>query len=85
LKDELFDMARPALPNCIQLEDLVKSGVGDTIVKILIDAKGFYDYDQRETGGVTEEEFEEMNIGGYIVQPSPMPKEHPNTARSNAS
>ena len=45
LKDELFDMAKPALPHCIQLEDLIKCGVGDIIVKILIDAKGFYDYD----------------------------------------
>jgi hypothetical protein len=84
LKDELFDMAKPSLPHCIQLEDLVKCGVGDIIIKILIDAKGFYDYDQRETGGITEEEFDEMNIGGYAVMPSPPPLEHPNTARSNA-
>jgi len=83
LKDELFDMARPSLPHCIQLEDLIKCGVGDIIVKILIDAKGFYDYDQRETGGITEEEFEEMDIGGYSRQPSPLPKEHPNSARSS--
>jgi len=27
------------------LEDLIKCGVGDIIIKILIDAKGFYDYD----------------------------------------
>ena len=54
-------------------------------MKILIDAKGFYDYDQRETGGITEEEFEEMDIGGYSKQPSPLPKEHPNSARSNNS
>ena len=54
-------------------------------MKILIDAKGFYDYDQRETGGITEEEFEEMDIGGYSKQPSPLPKEHPNSARSNSS
>lgn len=54
-------------------------------MKILVDAKGFYDYDQRETGGITEEEFEEMDIGGYSKQPSPLPKEHPNSARSNAS
>ena len=54
-------------------------------MKILIDAKGFYDYDQRETGGITEEEFEEMDIGGYSKQPSPLPKEHPNSARSSSS
>ena len=43
LKDELFDMARPALPRCVHLEDLIKCGVGDIIVEILIDAKSFYD------------------------------------------
>lgn len=50
----------------------------------MIDAKGFYDYDQRETGGISEEEFDEMNIGGYSVIQSPPPLEHPNSARSNA-
>ena len=85
LKDELFDMAKPMLPHCIQLEDLVKCGVGDIIVRILIDAKGFYDYDQRETGGITDEEFEEMDIGGYSRNESAPPKEHPNSARSTAS
>ena len=85
LKDELFDMAKPAMEKCIQLEDLIKCGQGDTIIKILVDAKGFYDYDQRETGGITEEEFEEMDIGGYTSIPSPPPKEHPNSARSSKS
>ena len=84
LKDELMDMAKPSLPHCIQLEDLVKSGVGDIIVKILIDCKGFYDYDQRETGGISEEEFEELDIGGYTNIPSPIPREHPNSARNSA-
>ena len=64
------------------MEDLIKCGVGDIIVKILIDAKGFYDYDQRETGGISEEEFEEMEIGGYSSIPSAPPMEHPNSARS---
>lgn len=77
-------MAKPSLPHCIQLEDLIKCGVGDIIVKILIDAKGFYDYDQRETGGITEEEFEDMDIGGYTHHPSAPPKEHPNSARLSA-
>jgi len=75
-------MAKPSLPHCIQLDDLIKSGVGDIIVRILIDAKGFYDYDQRETGGISEEEFEEMDIGGYTSLPSPPPLEHPNSART---
>ena len=77
LKDELMDMAKPALPHCIQLEDLIKCGVGDTIVKILIDCKGFYDYDQRETGGISEDEFEELDIGGYTNFPCAPPKASP--------
>jgi len=82
LKDELMDMAKPSLPHCIQFDDLLKCGSGDIIVKILIDCKGFYDYDQRETGGISEEEFEELDIGGYSTFPCPPPKEHPNSARS---
>lgn len=31
-------------------------GVGDIIVSMLIDAKGFYDYDQRESGNLLETE-----------------------------
>lgn len=77
LKDELMDMAKPALPHCIQLEDLVKCGVGDTIIKMLIDCKGFYDYDQRETGGISEDEFEDLDIGGYHNFPCPPPKASP--------
>jgi len=77
-----MDMAKPSLPHCIQFDDLIKCGSGDTIIKILIDCKGFYDYDQRETGGITEEEFEELDIGGYSTFPCAPPKIHPNTARS---
>jgi len=51
LKDELWDMAKPAMPYCITLQDLLSCGSGDTIVSILTDAKAFYDYDQRESGG----------------------------------
>ena len=45
VKDELWDMAKPKLPYCIQLEDLLNCGVGDVIVSMLTDAKAFYDYD----------------------------------------
>lgn len=34
----------------ITLTDLVKCGQGDIIVSMLIDAKAFFDYDQRENG-----------------------------------
>ncbi len=43
-------MAKPELPMAITLNDLVKCGQGDIIVSMLIDAKAFFDYDQRENG-----------------------------------
>ena len=57
LKDELWDMAKPASPYCITLQDLISCGVGDIIVAILTDAQAFYAYDQRETGET--EDFED--------------------------
>ena len=59
LKDELWDMAKPASDKCITLNDLIKCGVGHTVVSMLIDAKAFYDYDQRETG-VVDDSFDEF-------------------------
>lgn len=60
MKDEIFDMAKPKTPNAISYQDLLNCGQGDIIISMLIDAKGFYDYDQRESGNVIEEnEFEE--------------------------
>lgn len=50
VKDEIWDMAKPKLPYALTLEDLTTCGVGDTIVGMLIDAKAFYEYDQRESG-----------------------------------
>lgn len=38
----------------ITLQDLIKCGQGDIIVSMLIDAKAFYDYDQRENGTTLE-------------------------------
>lgn len=38
----------------ITLQDLIKCGQGDIIVSMLIDAKSFYDYDQRENGATLE-------------------------------
>ncbi len=43
-------MAKPELSMAITLNDLIKCGQGDTIVAMLIDAKAFFDYDQRENG-----------------------------------
>ena len=54
IKDEIFDMANPECPKAITLNDLVKSGQGDVIVGMMIDAKAFFDYDQRESGATLE-------------------------------
>ena len=48
VKDEIFDMVRPADPLRITLEDLIKSGNGETVVSILIDLNGFWTYENRE-------------------------------------
>lgn len=47
-------MAKPELPMAITLTDLIKCGQGDIIVSMLIDAKAFFDYDQRENGQTLE-------------------------------
>lgn len=56
VKDEIFDMAKPQVPHAITLQDLISCGQGDIIVSMLIDAKAFYDYDQRESGNLLEME-----------------------------
>ncbi|CAN0380622.1 unnamed protein product, partial [Discosporangium mesarthrocarpum] len=49
VKDEIFDMVKPAERTCITLEDLILSGVGHTVVSMLIDVNGFWAYDNRES------------------------------------
>jgi hypothetical protein len=46
--DEIFDMVNPVKPGCITLDDLIRCGVGGTVVAMLVDLQGFYDYDNRE-------------------------------------
>nr|CAD7427343.1 unnamed protein product [Timema monikensis] len=48
VKDEVFDMVKPANPAWITLQDLVNCGQGDTVVTILIDLNGFWTYENRE-------------------------------------
>ena len=48
VKDEIFDMVRTLDPLRIKLDDLIKSGNGDTVVSILIDLNGFWTYENRE-------------------------------------
>ena len=43
-------MAKPENSKAITLNDLIKCGQGDVVVGMMIDAKAFFDYDQRESG-----------------------------------
>ncbi|XP_033208559.1 serine/threonine-protein phosphatase 2A regulatory subunit B'' subunit gamma-like isoform X2 [Belonocnema kinseyi] len=48
VKDEIFDMVKPADPCKITLQDLLSCGQGDTMVSILIEFHGFWAYENRE-------------------------------------
>ncbi|KAH3852333.1 serine/threonine-protein phosphatase 2A regulatory subunit B'' subunit gamma-like [Dreissena polymorpha] len=48
VKDEIFDMVKPADPLRLTLDDLVACGKGDTVVSILIDLNDFWTYENRE-------------------------------------
>ena len=48
VKDEIFDMVKPADPLRITLADLVRSEQGDTVFSILTDLNGFWSYENRE-------------------------------------
>jgi len=48
VKDEIFDMVKPNDPLKLTLNDLIKSGKGDTVVSILIDLNDFWTYENRE-------------------------------------
>ncbi|SPQ93958.1 Serine/threonine-protein phosphatase 2A regulatory subunit B'' subunit gamma [Plasmodiophora brassicae] len=47
--NEVFDMVGPSDPERIFYDDLLRSGVGHTVVSILIDVNGFWAYDNRES------------------------------------
>ncbi|CAM9597022.1 unnamed protein product [Ectocarpus sp. 6 AP-2014] len=49
VKDEIFDMVKPADPTFISLADLLASGAGHTVVSMLVDTNGFWTYDNRES------------------------------------
>ena len=59
VKDEIWDMSKSKVPFAITLEDLIACGQGDIIVGMLIDARAFYEYDQRESG-IDSEEMDEL-------------------------
>ncbi|KAL8598219.1 Serine/threonine-protein phosphatase 2A regulatory subunit B'' subunit gamma [Nucella lapillus] len=48
IKDEIFDMVKPADPLKLTLQDLINCGKGDTVVCILIDLNDFWTYENRE-------------------------------------
>ncbi|KAL1380604.1 hypothetical protein pipiens_014060 [Culex pipiens pipiens] len=48
VKDEIFDMVKPADPSRITLKDLIVSGHGETVVSILIEFHKFWAYENRE-------------------------------------
>ena len=48
VKDEIFDMVKPADRAKITLQDLEACKVGDTVVGMLTDMHAFWQYDRRE-------------------------------------
>ena len=48
VKDEIFDMVKPADRTLITLRDLEHCKVGDTVVGMLTDMHAFWQYDRRE-------------------------------------
>ncbi|KAK0178320.1 hypothetical protein PV328_002280 [Microctonus aethiopoides] len=48
VKDEIFDMVKPADACKITLQDLLSCGQGDTMISILIEFHGFWAYENRE-------------------------------------
>ena len=48
VKDEIFDMVKPADRTLITLRDLEACKVGDTVVGMLTDMNAFWQYDRRE-------------------------------------
>jgi serine/threonine-protein phosphatase 2A regulatory subunit B'' len=48
VKDEIFDMVKPADKSLITLRDLENCKVGDTVVGMLTDMHAFWQYDRRE-------------------------------------
>eukprot|EP00698_Gefionella_okellyi_P018529 TRINITY_DN5564_c0_g1_i2.p1 TRINITY_DN5564_c0_g1~~TRINITY_DN5564_c0_g1_i2.p1 ORF type:complete len:304 (-),score=77.91 TRINITY_DN5564_c0_g1_i2:1982-2893(-) len=49
VKDEIFDMVKPADPLKITIEDLLSCGCGYIVVDILADVNAFWAYDNRES------------------------------------
>ena len=63
IKDEIWDMIGPKDPKYITLEDVLKSSYSDIVLSLLIDAKAFYQHDQKEMPYI--EEFVEIENEDY--------------------
>ena len=63
IKDELWDMIGPKNPMYITLQDFLNSKYSDTVLSLLIDAKAFYQHDQKEMPFI--EEFAEIENEDY--------------------
>lgn len=55
IKNEIFDMVKPADPLRITYKDLLRSGRGDVVMSILTDVKGFVAYENRENLSESDE------------------------------
>ena len=63
IKDEIWDMIGPKNQLYITLEDVLNSKYSDTVIALLIDAKAFYQHDQKEMPFI--EEFVEIEGEDY--------------------
>ena len=63
IKDEIWDMIGPKNPHYITLQDVLKSSYSDIVLSLLIDAKAFYQHDQKEMPYI--EEFVEIENEDY--------------------
>ena len=63
IKDEIWDMIGPKNPNYITLQDVLKSSYSDIVLSLLIDAKAFYQHDQKAMPYI--EEFVEIENEDY--------------------
>ena len=63
IKDEIWDMIGPKDSNYITLQDVLKSSYSDIVLSLLIDAKAFYQHDQKEQPFI--EEFVEIENEDY--------------------
>ena len=63
VRDEIFDMVKPAQDGRITLDDLHRCGCAHTVIEILCDHTGFWRYDNRESLPHDDEEGEEEGEG----------------------